>query len=122
MEFDDKNKIKEGSSSSLMNRFSLCYSVIDPDCTMPKNNLSMVNYDAIPINYFSNKHINYNYSYHSINSGYYFLSKIYPDQFYIYQVNKLDIKIILLYDSDILAFFSDDTYVYSISFHYTDFN
>lgn len=122
MEFDDESKIKEGSSSSLMTRFSLYYSVIDPDCTMPKNNLSMVTYDAIPINYLSDKQINYNYSYHTLNSGYYFLSKLYPDQFYSYQVNGLDIKIILLYDSEILAFFDDGTYAYTISFHYTDFN
>lgn len=122
MEFDDESKIKEGSSSSLMTRFSLHYSVIDPDCTMPKNNLSMITYDAIPINYFSDKSLNYNYSYHTLNSGYYFLSKIYSDQFYSYQVNGLDIKIILLYDSEILAFFDDGTYAYSISFHYTDFN
>ena len=82
----------------------------------------MVTYDAIPINYLSDKQINYNYSYHTLNSGYYLLSKLYPDQFYSYQVNGLDIKIILLYDSEILAFFDDGTYAYTISFHYTDFN
>lgn len=120
MIFDDNKKVMEGVSSSIMTRFSLIYGVIDPCCTSPKSNLYNVDYTAVPLNYLSEKTSLNTYNCHFLNSGYYFLSENNPDNFYNYQINGLNIKIISIYNNDILALFNDGNYAYSIGFSYAD--
>ena len=120
MVFDDNKKVIEGASSSIMTRFSLIYGVIDPCCTSPKSNLHSVHYTAVPLDYLSNKTALNTYNYHFLNSGYYFLSENDPDNFYNYQINGLNIKIISPYNNDILALFNDGKYAYSIGLSYVD--
>ena len=106
MSSDDKSTLQEGASKTIMSSFTVEYSVMDPDCTHPTNNISFIMFSAKPKTYLEDPS-------QKVNAHFY-LKDIYPEHYYHYELGSLNISMI---KSDLWmdAFFEDDTYIYSFS-------
>lgn len=118
MVFNDPTQVREGSSKTKMESFSIDYGVIDPGCTNPTNPLKSYSFTAVPKQSDSDSSmtlkLNHSYNY----STYYQLSKAYPEKYLRYDYNNIELYIILV-NNHILTYFEDDVYSYHINFYYS---
>ena len=118
MYFNDESSIIEGASRTIIERFIIDYSVIDPCCTNPTHPLQSISYVVIPKKTKSTSELTKSYYIKTYRSTYYLLSKIYPEEYYHLEYRDLDISIIKVEGDNILAFFEDDTYIYMVGYGY----
>lgn len=114
MSFTGRENVQAGASRSVMDYFSVSYSVIDPGCTKPQYPLHSL--------YFSAQKKE-DWKYPMIKEGDYpapisVLLEKYPERFFEYDLNGLKIYIRILGDSGASAYFSDENYVYAVGASY----
>lgn len=114
MTYNDINLIKEGTPKTTIPNFEVGYSVVDPDCTRPTNALGFIYFqavakDLVTISELTNKAINL-----CLHKPYYLLKDVYPEHYYQYKVNDLNISIIMTGDT-LQGYFEDETYAYMLS-------
>ncbi len=118
MRFDDKCSVEKDSKKHTMLGYNVLIGVIDPGCTNPTNPLRSMSFEAIPLNYVSKHEYSNEFNNKKLNNHYYLLSKEYSDIFLDYKVNDINIKLISPTDNNVLGFFEDSTYLYTLSCYY----
>ena len=112
MEFEGREKVRQGADRSVMDYFSVSYSVIDPGCTHPEYPLYSMSFSA------RNKD-EYMYAY----AGEYpnretILLEKYPDKFFQYQLGEVTIYVLSTKNNGALAYFIHGDYFYQLSSNY----
>lgn len=96
--------------------FTVGYSVIDPDCTHPKNIVRSIFFYGI-----NKKNIALNIPganasiWQLLHNKYRLLSSIYPDSYNEYSDELINVKLIKPFEDIVYGFFEDDTYVYMLT-------
>ena len=96
--------------------FTVGYSVIDPDCTNPKNIVRSICFYGI-----NKKNITLNLPsantsiWQLLHNKYRLLSSIYPDSYNEYSDELINVKLIKPFEDTVYGFFEDDTYVYMLT-------
>lgn len=111
MGFRGVDKVVAGAERSVMDEFSVSYSVIDPCCTNPEYPLQSMGFIA------ENKEL-HKYTMNGKITEYptsiSILLEKYPEQFFVYDLNGLKIYICIRGEGNPCAYFTDDNYFYSL--------
>ena len=105
MSFEDRETVMEGAGRSTIKYFCVSYGVIDPCCTNPQYPLHSMGFVARDKSIYSDKTTRT------------FLER-YPERFFVYNLNGVDIYIWVVNNSGPYAYFTDDNYIYNLSASY----
>jgi hypothetical protein len=95
----------EGAGRSTIKYFCVSYGVIDPGCTNPQHPLHSMGFVARDKSIHSDK----------ITRT---LLERYPERFFVYNLNGVDIYIWVVENSGPYAYFTDENYIYNLSASY----
>lgn len=119
MTFIDDDAVKAGADRTVMERFSISYTVIDPCCTNPTYPLQSYSYTAIPKESNATSETIKKEYIRTYYTTYYQLCKTYPEQYFHMTIGELDIAVLELASGSVCAFFEDSTYIYQVYFSYS---
>ena len=109
--------LDEGSGRETMSSFTLSYSVIDPCCTGPKNPIRSMSFRATgrenAMTYSRGNKIEGSYP-----SQLSIFFEMYPEQFFVYDLNGLTVYILCVEGGGARAYFEDGTYFYILTAGY----
>ena len=105
MSFVGRDTVRPGAPRSVIEYFSVTYSVIDPCCTKPKYPLRSLSFSA-------ESKDKYKAEAHEISRN--FLFNRYPERFFEYDLNGLKIYIRIIGNTNVYAIFADERYFYTL--------
>ena len=106
MSFENRETVMEGAGRSTIKYFCVGYGVIDPGCTNPQYPLYSMGFVARDKSIYSN------------NKNITSLLELYPERFFVYNLNGVDIYVWVVKDSGPQAYFTDEHYIYNLSASY----